>query len=133
MPYFPLAFLALASPMAVAAQSVACHYTYGGETKLLIAQPVKSPYGVASIPVGSYFRFRVVFETEPADLGSVNIYTYAAKGDSPVLIHQGTYPYPPAESAKGPYGFTGRHSVYEPYGGSELQYWCEMQPEGKGT
>lgn len=127
MPKLPLVLLALASPTALAADAVACHYSYGGETKTLVARPVKSPYGVGSIPIGSFFRFRVVLQAEPADLRSVNIYTYADQDDSPVLIHQATYPYPPGRS-RGPYGFTGRQSVYEPTRDGELQYWCEMPP-----
>lgn len=127
MPKLPLALLALASPVAMAADTVACRYTYGGETKTLIARPAASPYGVGSVPVGSYFRFRVVLQAEPADPGSVKIYTYADKDDSPVLIHQATYPYPPGP-AQGPYGFTGLHFVYEPMRDGELQYWCETAP-----
>lgn len=110
------------------AQTVACHYTYGGETKSLIAQPVASPYGVAAIPVGSYFKFRMVFQAEPADLRSVKVYTYADQDSGPVLIHQASYPYPPAAGRK-PYGFTGLHFVYEPMRDGELQYWCELQPK----
>lgn len=121
--------LALAAPMAMAAETVACHYTYGGETKVLVAQPAKSPYGVPSIPVGSYFRFRVVFQAEPADLRSVKIYTYADQDAGPALIHQASYPYPPAGGGKGPYGFTGLQFVYEPLRDGELQYWCGFQPK----
>lgn len=120
---------ALASPVAQAAPDVTCHYTYGGETKTLVAQPVKSPYGVASIAVGSYFRFRVVFQADPADLRSVKVYTYADQESGPTLIHQAVHPYPPA-GTRGPYGFTGLHFVYEPLRDGELQYWCELRPKG---
>lgn len=127
MPKYLFLLLALAAP-AVSA-SVACHYSYGGETRTLIARPVESPYPVETIPVGSFFRFRVVFQAAPADLRSVKVYTYAAKDDSPTLIHQATYAYPPARAGR--YGFTGLQSVYEPLRESELQYWCELRPEGR--
>ncbi|HZX31748.1 MAG TPA: hypothetical protein VFF03_10375 [Rhodocyclaceae bacterium] len=130
MPKYLLLLLALAAP-AVSA-SVACHYTYGGETKTLVAPPVDSPYPVETIAIGSFFRFRVVFQAAPADRPSVKVYTYAAKDDSPVLIHQATYAYPPARPT-GPYGFTGLQSVYEPLRESELQYWCELRPEGRAA
>jgi hypothetical protein len=122
------ALAALALPTAFA-DEVACHYTYGGETKTLIAKPVASPYAVPTVALGSYFRFKVVFQKEPADLASVKIYAYADKDEGAVPIHQATYPYPPARD--GPYGFTGLHFVYEPVRDGELQYWCRLQPEGK--
>ena len=43
----------------------------------LRAAPSASPYNVDSVPVGSYFHFRVVLRTRPADLASVEVYTYA--------------------------------------------------------
>lgn len=128
MPKYLFLLLALAAP-AVSA-SVACHYTYGGETRTLVARPVESPYPVETIPVGSFFRFRVVFQAAPANRRSVKVYTYAAKDDSPTLIHQATYPYPPARPT-GAYGFTGLQSVYEPVRDGELQYWCEVRPDGR--
>lgn len=108
-----------------ASQPVTCHYTYGGETKRIEASPVPSPYTVKSIQVGSYFQFRVVVQDRPADIASVKVYTYADRDDGPVLIHQGTYPYPPRQSPNAPHGFTGLHAVYEPTRDGELQYWCE--------
>lgn len=120
------ALLAIASGCAAAAETVACHYTYGGETKVLRARPVASPYGVGAVQVGSYFRLRVVFQGEPADLRSIKVYTYADRDDSAVLIHQATYPYPPAAQA-GAHGFTGLQAVYEPMRDGELQYWCAME------
>ena len=122
------AFALLAAP-AFAAPSVVCHYTYGGETRLLVARPVHSPYGVPSIEVGSYFRLRVVFQDSPPDLASVKVYTYANREEHPVLIHQASFPYPPPGSAATAYGFTGRHSVYEPVRDTELEYWCGMETD----
>jgi len=116
----------LLSPL-LHAETVVCHYTYGGETKQLVAPPVSSPYEVRGIPVGSFFRFRVVFQKTPADLASIKVYTYAERVEGAVLIHQATYPYPLAGSRAAPYGFTGQHVVYEPMRDGELQYWCELQ------
>ena len=118
--------LASAASAPALADEVACRYTYGGETKLLVALPVASPYAVPTIAVGSYFRFKVVFQKEPADLAAVKIYTYADKDEGAVPLHQATYPYPPA--GNGPYGFTGLNFVYEPVRDGELQYWCELRP-----
>ncbi len=121
---FPCVALLLTA--SVQADQVLCHYTYGGETQTLAALPVSSPYAVKPIQVGSYFKFRVVFQDSPADIASVKIYTYADRDEGPALIHQTTYAYPP-ESRRGvPYGFSGLHYVYETMRDGELQYWCEM-------
>jgi hypothetical protein len=108
------------------AEQVLCHYTYGGETKRLLAQAVASPYAVEGIKVGTYFRLRIVFQDKPADIASIKVYAYADRDDDPVLIHQATYPYPPPRPRAAPYGFSGLQSVYEPRREGELQYWCEM-------
>jgi hypothetical protein len=121
---------ALARP-AVAAEQVLCHYTYGGETRVLAAPPVSSPYGVKAIKVGSYFHFRVVFQNAPADLASIKVYTYSDGDDGPVPIHQATFPYPPARQQAASHGFSGLHSVYETVRDGEFQYWCELTPAGR--
>lgn len=110
------------------ARQVVCHYTYGGETRTLVAAPVSSPYAVKAIDVGSYFHFRVVFQDTPAERASVRIYTYADRDDGPLLVHQASYAYPPAGGRAGAPragGFTGWQYVYEPVRDGELQYWCE--------
>ena len=82
-------------PARAATPAVDCHYSYGGETHTLRARPSASPYVVDSVAVGSYFRFRVVLQTRPADLASVQVYTYADRDeDGVVLIHQASYPFP---------------------------------------
>jgi len=128
-----LGVLALVLSPLVHAEQVVCHYTYGGETKPLAALPVASPYAVKGIQVGSYFRFRVVFQDEPLDLASIKVYTYADRDEGPVLIHQATYPYPPASGSAAPYGFSGLHFVHEPMRDGELQYWCELQSAADGA
>lgn len=112
------------------AEQVVCHYTYGGETKRLVADPVSSPYGVRGIQVGSYFRFRVVFRDMPADIAAIKIYTYADRDEGPVLIHQAVFPYPPSGNRSVPFGFSGLQVVYEPVRDGELQYWCAMTDPG---
>ncbi len=125
-----LLVLALLGPVPTLAEEVVCHCTYGGETRRLVAAPVESAYSVGVIEVGSYFRFRVVFQNRPADLAAVKAYAYADTDDGLVLIHQATYPYPPARHPS-PYGFTGLHHVYEPVTDGEMQYWCEWKPDRK--
>ncbi|HTY99081.1 MAG TPA: hypothetical protein VMB75_04565 [Rhodocyclaceae bacterium] len=120
--------LALLAPAIAAADQVVCHLSYGGEDKVVIAKPTTSPYTVPTIEVGSYFRFKVVFQKEPADQAAVKIYTYADKDEGAVPIHAVTYRYPP--HGNGPYGFTGMHFVYEPVRDGELQYWCGLEPDG---
>lgn len=122
-----LVLFACATTVASAQPQVACRYTYGGETLELIAEAVDSPYGVEGIAVGSYFRFRVVFQDRPADLTSIKIYTYADREEGPVPIHQASFPYPPRDQGEG-YGFTGQQFVYEPVRDGELQYWCRLKP-----
>lgn len=120
------ACLASAALPVLATPQVACHYSYGGETHTLRAAPSASPYNVDSVPVGSYFHFRVVLRTRPADLASVEVYTYADRDeDGLALIHQASYPFPPARQPGRQYGFSGRHRVYEPVRDGELSYWCE--------
>ena len=116
------------------ADSVVCHITYGGETRLIEAQPVSMPYTVTPTPIGSYFLFRIVFRQEPADLASIKLYTYTNRDTGPVIIHQASYPYPVKSVAPaGDFlqgtdsGFTGLNWVYETVRDSELQYWCELK------
>ncbi|MBZ0106956.1 MAG: hypothetical protein K8H84_15165 [Sulfuricella denitrificans] len=119
--------LLLVSIPAASAGQVLCHYTYGGETRILAVQAVKSPYAVRGVKVGSYFQFRPVFQSEPADQAAIKIYTYVERDEGPTLIHQSSFPYPLLQnSAASPYGFSGLHRVYEPARDGELQYWCEM-------
>lgn len=127
------AVLALLTLSAVHAEQVRCHYTYGGETQRLSVPAVASPYGVEGIQIGSYFQLRVVFQDRPADIASIKIYTYAARDDQVVLIHQASYPYPPAGRRGAPYGFSGLHFLYEPRREGELQYWCELVATGKSA
>ena len=118
--------LALLFSCTAQAEQVLCSYTYGGETRQLVALPVASPYEVKSIEVGSYFHFRVVFQKQPADLASIKVYAYADRDESLVPLHQATYPYPPPASGAARYGFTGLHQVYEPTRDGELEYWCRL-------
>ena len=119
--------LGAASAHAGAGETVACHVSYGGQTRTVLAQPTASPYTVAPIEFGSYLLFRMVFRTEPADLASIKLYTYARHEDidGRPLIHQATYAYPPVNA--GSYGFTGLNQAYEPRYGLVLEYWCELQ------
>lgn len=107
------------------AESVVCHVTYGGETRLIETQPTTSPYTVPTSSIGTYFLFRVVFRREPADLAGIRIYTYARHDNAPSLLHQASHAYPPGPAANG--GFTGLQAVYESMRDSELQYWCELK------
>ena len=51
----PLLAAALAPPALAA--DVACHLTYGGETRVVSARPTTTPHAVAPVAVGSYFLF----------------------------------------------------------------------------
>lgn len=117
--------LALVCGGAGAAPQVACHLTYGGQTRTLSAAPTGEPYRVEATHIGSYFLFRIVFRSEPADLASIKLYTAADLKRGPVPLHQASFPYPPVSG--GDYGFTGLQRVYEPLRDSELQYWCELR------
>lgn len=121
----PCLLLLICASLAHAAERVACHVDYGGETRTLYAEAVDSPYRVPAAQIGSYFLFRAVFERTTA----IKIYTYADLNDRPTLIHQATHPYPPQSHSVRPFGFTGRHAVYEPMRDGELQYWCELEEQ----
>ena len=131
---FPALLNLLVATLALpaAAQQVACHYTYGGETKTLTARPADSPYRVPAIEIGSYFQFRVVVQTRPRDIAAIKVYTYAngEADEGPVLIHQATYAYPPRPGGDARYGFSGLQFVYETTRDGELQYWCELAGPG---
>ena len=119
------AMIAAAPAMPTQAASIACHVTYGGETRTISAAPTTQPLAVAPIPIGSYFLFRIVFRQEPADLATIKLTTYADRIEGPTIIHQATYAYPPAPAVV--HGFTGLNFVYEPVRDGELRYWCEMK------
>ena len=106
------------------AASVACHLTYGGETRIVEAAPVADPYTVPTVSLGSYFLFRLVFRDQPADLAGIKLTAYADRDEGPTPIHQAAYPYPPSSAAV--HGFTGLNFVYEPVRDGELRYWCEL-------
>ena len=116
---------ALACTAPQAAETVACHITYGGTTQLIEARPTTTPYELAPVAIGSFFLFRIVFRQEPADLAGIKLYAYADRDAGPVLIHQASYAYPVSNTAS--YGFSGWHFVYEPVRDGELQYWCELK------
>ena len=119
------AMIATAPAMPALAASVACHVTYGGETRVIGAGATTRPLAVAPVSIGSYFLFRIVFRQEPADLANIRLTTYADRDVGPTIIHQATYAYPPPPAAV--HGFTGLIFVYEPVRDGELQYWCEMK------
>jgi hypothetical protein len=116
---------ALTSTAPQAAETVACHITYGGVTQLIEARPTTTPYELAPVAIGSYFLFRIVFRQEPADLAGIKLYAYVDRDSGPALIHQASYAYPISSATT--HGFTGLHYVYEPVRDSELQYWCEQK------
>lgn len=111
-----------------AADEVRCHVSYGGETQVLRAGSVASPYNVAPVSVGSYFLFRIVFERTPGQAGTVKLYTYADRDDAAVPIHVAEFPLPLARGGR--FGFTGMQRVYEPVRDGELEYWCELGKTG---
>ena len=122
---WPAAAIAAMLSCSAHAETVACHVTYGGETRIISAAATTQPLGVAPVAIGSYFMFRIVFRQEPADLATIKLTTYADRDDAPTIIHQVTHTYPPAPAAV--HGFTGLNFVYEPVRDGELQYWCEMK------
>jgi len=107
------------------AETVACHLTYGGETRIIESTPVATAYGGAPTAIGSFFLFRIVFVREPADLARINLYTHADLGEAPIPLQHASHPYPVRNQAR--YGFTGLQRIYEPKRESELIYWCELR------
>lgn len=120
-----LFLLAAAASSLAAADRVVCRYTYGGESREFVAAPAASPYAVAALQVGSYFKFRVVFQDRPADVASIKVYVYADRDEGDMPLHHATWPYPPP--APGRHGFTGLQRVYEPVRDGELEYWCRLR------
>ena len=119
------AMIAAAPAMPTHAASIACHVTYGGETRTIGTTATTRPLAVAPVSIGSYFLFRIVFRQEPADLATIKLTTYADRDEGRTIIHQATYAYPPSPAVV--HGFTGLNFVYEPVRDGELQYWCELK------
>ena len=113
------------APVLRGLQSISCHYTYGGETNLVKAEPVASPYTVPTIQIGSFFLFRVVWQAQPLEHAAVNVYTYADGNDGPIIIHHAAFASPRGLAGTDRWGFTGLQRVYEPTRDGELEYWCE--------
>ncbi|MCX9154986.1 hypothetical protein OPU71_02475 [Niveibacterium sp. 24ML] len=112
----------------LAADSLVCHVTYGGETQTMRADTAPSPYQISPVAVGSYFLFRMVVERNAGSLAAVKLYTYADRDETAVPIHVAEFPYPPVAGRR--HGFTGIQRVYEPVRDGELEYWCEMRKRG---
>lgn len=117
--------------LAVAADTLFCHVNYGGDIRVLAAEAVDSPYTAPVQAIGSYFLFRMVLQTRPADQAAVKLYVFADREGGPAPIHQATHPYPPVVGHGFRYGFTGLNHVYEPLRDGELAYWCELSPSGE--
>jgi hypothetical protein len=122
---WPAALIAAALVLPAHAANVACHLTYGGETRVVSARPTAAPETIAPVAIGSYFLFRIVFRQEPADLAGIKLTTYADRDEGPTIIHQASHPYPPPAATV--HGFSGLNFVYEPVRDGELQYWCEVK------
>jgi len=118
MKYWLAAILLISS--VVRAETVACHVTYGGETRIIRAEPTNAPYTVPTLQIGSYFLFKLVFEARTA----IKTYAYADRESGPVPLHQATFAWP--QINRGLHGFSGLHFVYEPVRDGELEYWCEL-------
>jgi hypothetical protein len=129
-PRFLAAASLIVSTLAQAAPALLCHYTYGGEETTLRVAPDQPAYAVEPVAVGSYFLFKVIYQTQPADLAGVRIYVYADREPVPVPVHQVNFPYPLRAQPQAGYGFTGQHWVYEPVRDGEMEYWCELQGQG---
>ncbi len=113
------ALLLMSTPVHV--ETVACHVTYGGETRLLRAASTALLYNVPVVPIGSYFLFKLVFEERIA----IKTYVYADRDTGPRPLHQAVFAYPPINA--GINGFSGKHFVYEPVRDGEMEYWCELE------
>ena len=128
-----LAMIGVQGHAAPAPVGIVCHITYGGETQQVTALPVASPYEVKATQIGSYFLFRAVVQSAPADIAAIKLYVYGDTDAGPVPIHQADYPYTPATLRTKPFGFTGLHRVYETIRDGEMEYWCHWQSARRGS
>ena len=53
---WPAALIAAALALPAHAANVACHLTYGGETRVVSAQPTTAPESIAPVAIGSFAR-----------------------------------------------------------------------------
>ncbi len=131
----PIALLALvgliagappAEPAAAAEPPwVRCTCAYADEPVVVDVRPTTDPYRVKAVPVGTRFAFRAVWVAEPPGQAALDLTVFHTTegGDVPLAQVKLVPPYPTV-SSDAPYGFTGRHLVYEPDLGSELRFWC---------
>jgi len=126
------AIVLLVGSPALLAETAYCHYRYGGEAKTVAVAPGGDPYRAPALPIGSFFRFRVVIEETPAALAALKTYVYALQDSGPALVHQASYPWPVVEGPAERHGFSGLQRVYAPGDGAELEYWCSVVDSGEG-
>ena len=106
---WPAALIAAALALPAHAANVACHLTYGGETRVVSARPTAAPETIAPVAIGSYFLFRIVFRQEPADLAGevVTLGQHLLDDGSPVITGRDG---PAGEGGAGPRGDRGEGS-----------------------
>ena len=105
--------------------AVECHVNYGGEDRLIRAEPTTQPLQAPAVAIGSYFLFRVVNTLTPHG-GLVKLYTYADHANGPAPIHHSTHTAQQVRALQADgRGFTGLQRVYEPLRDGELTFWCQ--------
>ncbi len=110
-----------------AEEQVTCRIAYQGEAIVASAMATTSAYEDEPTLAGTDFLFRIVYQRQPPEQAAIKLYTYAVKKEGPALVHLARFPYPMVQAAAGRrFGFTGLQSVFEPVGGEELAYWCEL-------
>lgn len=100
-----------------------CHIELTGDSRELEFRPVRDPYGVVAIDLGSDFRFKVVMVGDRSRVEYVKTYVYFQMPHRVMLLHSARFlaPQPDAETA-----LTGLNHLYSPDLERELKYECRL-------
>ncbi|HTJ97552.1 MAG TPA: hypothetical protein VL381_08790 [Rhodocyclaceae bacterium] len=115
-----------ASFAAAAAPRLRCEISQGGEMYRIEMRPVKDPYSVKPIDIGSHFRFKAVVIGDEQHIEYINLYTYYKTEQQAVLLQSAQFFVPTAQVMAEPSALTGKQYLYSPLLERELQYGCAV-------
>ena len=119
------AALLLFAADAAAMPHLRCEVVYAGSSHIVEADLGTDPYTTKSVDIDGRFRFKAVMLGQGERLDVVKLYAYYETRRQPILIEEAKY-LPPFNYANAPDALTGRHYLYAPPLGRELQYGCTL-------
>ena len=114
---------------AASAPRLHCHIEQGGTVQDLQFSAVSTPYGVASIPIATRFRFKAVMVGEGQHIAYIKLYTYYQTKRQAMLLQEAKYLAPQVQAGTDPASLTGIVYLYSPLLGREMVYSCALREE----